>query len=70
MEGVEEKEGASIDQSIILDYLSPSLSGKRKSQAIKADFSSLIFLVFEIPGELSRENLISSHVKITCSLHM
>ena len=24
----------------------------------------------EIPGELSRENLISSHVKITCSLHM
>ena len=30
----------------------------------------LIFLVFEIPGELSRENLISSHVKITCYLHM
>ena len=24
----------------------------------------------EIPGELSRENLISSHVKITCYLHM
>ena len=24
----------------------------------------------EIPGELSRENLISSHVKITYSLHM
>ena len=24
----------------------------------------------EIPGELLRENLISSHVKITCSLHM
>ena len=24
----------------------------------------------EIPGELSRENLIPSHVKITCYLHM
>ena len=24
----------------------------------------------EIPGELSRENMISSHVKITCYLHM
>ena len=24
----------------------------------------------EIPGELSRENLISSHVKITCYLHV
>ena len=24
----------------------------------------------EIPSELSRENLISSHVKITCYLHM
>ena len=24
----------------------------------------------EIPGELSRENLVSSHVKITCYLHM
>ena len=24
----------------------------------------------EIPGELSHENLISSHVKITCYLHM
>ena len=24
----------------------------------------------EIPGELSRENLISSHVKITCYLYM
>ena len=24
----------------------------------------------EIPGELSRKNLISSHVKITCYLHM
>ena len=24
----------------------------------------------EIPGELSRENLISSHVKITCYFHM
>ena len=24
----------------------------------------------EIPGELSRENLISSHVKITCFFHM
>ena len=24
----------------------------------------------EIPGEFSRENLISSHVKITCYLHM
>ena len=24
----------------------------------------------EIPGELSRENLISSHAKITCYLHM
>ena len=24
----------------------------------------------EIPGELSRENLISSRVKITCYLHM
>ena len=24
----------------------------------------------EIPGERSRENLISSHVKITCYLHM
>ena len=24
----------------------------------------------EIPGELSREKLISSHVKITCYLHM
>ena len=24
----------------------------------------------EIPGELSRENLISSHVKIKCYLHM
>ena len=23
----------------------------------------------EIPGELSRENMISSHVKITCYLH-
>ena len=24
----------------------------------------------EIPGELSRENMISSHVKITCYLHV
>ena len=24
----------------------------------------------EIPGELSRENMISSHVEITCYLHM
>ena len=24
----------------------------------------------EIPGELSHENLISSHLKITCYLHM
>ena len=24
----------------------------------------------EIPGELSRENMISSHMKITCYLHM
>ena len=24
----------------------------------------------EIPGELSRKNMISSHVKITCYLHM
>ena len=24
----------------------------------------------EIPGELSHENLISSHVKIACYLHM
>ena len=24
----------------------------------------------QIPGELSRENLVSSHVKITCYLHM
>ena len=24
----------------------------------------------EIPGELSRENMISSHMKITCYFHM
>ena len=77
-EGVEEKEGASIDQSIILDYLGQSWWGKQKCPAIKAVFSSLIFLsIFnyyintnEVPGELSRENLVSSHVKITCYLHM
>ena len=75
-EGVEEKEGASIDQSIILDYLCQSWWGKRKSPAIKAVCSSLIFFsIFnyyintkEVAGELSRENLVSSHVKITCYL--
>ena len=45
---------------LVLDYF----SGK-----------AIILLIFiistnEIPGELSRENLISSHVKITCYLHM
>ena len=44
---------------LVLDYF----SGK-----------AIILLIFiistnEIPGELSRENLISSHVKITCYLH-
>ena len=36
-------------------------------------FLSIIFYYIntnEIPGELSRENMISSHVKITCYLHM
>ena len=44
--GVEEKEGASIDQSIILDYLCESWWGRQKFLAIKALFSSLTFLVF------------------------
>ena len=44
---------------LVLDYF----SGK-----------AIILLIFiistnEIPGELSRENFISSHVKITCNLH-
>ena len=35
-------------------------------------FSSIFYYINinEIPSELSRENLISSHVKITCYLHM
>ena len=45
-EGVDEKEGASIDQSIILDHLSQSWWGRQNYLAIKAVFSSLIFLVF------------------------
>ena len=28
------------------------------------------YIVNTVPGELSRENMISSHVKITCYLHM
>ena len=42
-EGVEEKEGTSIDKSIILDYHCQSWWGRQKSIAIKAVFSSLIF---------------------------
>ena len=36
----------------------------------KVDKSLYYINTNEIPSELSRENLISPHVKITCYLHM
>ena len=39
-------------------------------QTIKAITAFYYINTNEIPGELSRENLISSHVKITCYLHV
>ena len=48
-----------------------------KNSAVKVDNnlldlqnSSYYINTSEIPSELSRENFISSHVKITCYLHM
>ena len=57
---LEHPEARPTADRLVLDYF----SGK-----------AIILLIFiistnEIPDELSRENLISSHVKITCYLHM
>ena len=38
--------------------------------SLQADNDFYYINTNEIPGELSRENMISSHVKITCYLHM
>ena len=48
------------------------LTSKRN---VKLIYNALVYNVYyintnEIPGELSRENMISSHVEITCYLHM
>ena len=52
-------------------------TNKREDDRKLIFFSSLAFVfpiyyinTNEIPGELSRENLVSSHAKITCYLHM
>ena len=40
------------------------------NQSMELILTSYYLNTNEIPGELSRENMISSHVKITCYLHM
>ena len=48
-----------------------SLSWNITMAVVKPCESALYYInTNEIPGELSRENLISSHVKITCYLHV
>ena len=42
----------------------------QKQYKVKNNSSGKIEWMNEIPGELSRENMISSHVKITCYFHM
>ena len=45
--------------------------GKRNVKAVHEQVNKFYHInTNEIPGELSRENMISSHVKITCYLHM
>ena len=48
-----------------------SLSWNITMAVVRSCESALYYInTNEIPGELSRENLISSRVKITCYLHM
>ena len=44
---------------------------QNSSYPTKAELNNLLYYIntSEIPSELSRENFISSHVKITCYLH-
>ena len=60
-----------------IDQLSTKIRPKRTINLIELDGSGIytynknIYVnTNEIPGELLRENLISSHVKVTCYLHM
>ena len=65
-------------RGVILDCCLERPEARPTADRLVLDYFSgeaIILLIFiistnEIPGELSRENLISSHVKITCYLHM
>ena len=64
-----------IAMVIILVTMATPISShvKDKNSIFTARDEDMIFYYIntsEIPSELSRENFISSHVKITCYLHM
>ena len=61
------KLGACLGQ--VYKIINP-LQDSRTKKILSSNLSLYYINTNEIPGELSRENLISSHVKITCYLHM
>ena len=65
---VKSMDTAGIEFSFLLEYITINFLGQTNKLCFQ--YKSTLYYVSEIPGELSHQNMLSSHIKITCYLHM
>ena len=59
---------AGIEYTFLLEYITINFLGQTNKLCFQ--YKSTLNYASEIPGELSHQNMISSHIKITCDLHI
>ena len=71
MDGRKRYKNVSVDEKLFIRFQETENGGFENALVWTGPNISIYYInTNEIPGELSRENMISSHVKITCYLHM